>query len=104
MKRARQRIWVLGIWIAAVHFAASQLIIPLTAAVAARATPAADVPGLAVTLLVRLTKLLHLPLVTLALYPREWFPGNWVYVPMALDSAVWAGVACAVIRLIRKKA
>ena len=65
------------------------------------ATIAAEVasvePGLAVTLLVRATKLLHFPLVTLALYPREWFPGNWVYVPMAANSAIWA---CAVYYLI----
>ena len=37
------------------------------------------------------------PLVTLALFPREWFPGNWVYVPMAANSAIWA---CAVYYLI----
>ena len=62
------------------------------------ANPAVDETGLrrtrrhryAVALLVRATKLLHFPLVTLALYPREWFPGNWVYLPMAANSLIWA--------------
>jgi hypothetical protein len=87
--------------IALIHFGLSNLILPLTAVLAARAA-AMDGPGFGVTLLVRLTKLLHLPLVTLALYPREWFPGNWVYVPMALDSLIWAGGVSWLIRLYRR--
>jgi len=83
--------------IAGVHFGLSHLILPLTMALTAQAAGTTDGPGLAVTLLVRATKLLHFPLVTLALYPREWFPGNWVYVPMAVNSAIWA---CAVYYLI----
>ena len=83
--------------IAGVHFGLSNLILPLTMALMAQAAGTTDGPGLAVTLLVRATKLLLFPLVTLALYPREWFPGNWVYVPMAANSAIWA---CAVYYLI----
>jgi hypothetical protein len=92
--RAKLLAW-LGI--AGVHFGLSNLILPLTVALTAQAVGTTDGPGLAVTLLVRATKLLHFPLVTLALYPREWFPGNWVYVPMAANSAIWA---CAVYYLI----
>ncbi|MFO7709326.1 MAG: hypothetical protein R6V84_14240 [Desulfobacterales bacterium] len=91
--------WVL---VALSHFGVSQLILPLTTALTARAAGTMDGPGLGVTLLVRLTKLLHLPLVTLALYPREWFPGGWVYVPMALNSLIWAGGVCWLIRLYRR--
>jgi len=83
--------------IAGVHFGLSNLILPLTMALASQAAGTPDGPGLAVTLLVRATKLLHFPLVTLALFSREWFPGNWVYVPMAANSAIWA---CAVYYLI----
>jgi hypothetical protein len=79
---------------ALVHFGVSQLIVPLTAAVTAAAAGTPGGPGFGVTILVRLTKLLHLPLVTLALYPREWFPGGWVYLPMGLNSLIWgAGLA-----------
>lgn len=88
--------------IAAIHFGLSNLILPLTVALTAQAAGTPDGPGMAVTLLVRATKLLHLPLVTLALYPREWFPGNWVYVPMAVNSLIWAIGICWLIRLFQK--
>jgi hypothetical protein len=62
----------------------------LTAAVTEKAAFSPEGPGLAVVLLVRLTRLLHFPLVTLAPYPREWFPGDWICVPMAVNSLIWA--------------
>jgi hypothetical protein len=96
--RNKRLMW-LGI--AAVHFGLSNLIIPLTRALAADAG-APDGSALGVTLLVRVTKLLHFPLVTLALYPREWFPGNWVYIPMAVNSAIWACAVYYVIGLYRR--
>lgn len=76
--------------IAGLHLLCCHLILPVTMALTAEAAGASDSPGMAVTLLVRATKLLYFPLVTLALYPREWFPGNWIDVPMALNSAIWA--------------
>ena len=88
--------------IAVAHFALSRLILPLTMALTAQAVAAPDGPDIAVTLLVRITKLLHFPLVTLALYPREWFPGNWVYVPLAVNSIIWAFAISGLIALFRK--
>jgi len=78
------------------------LIIPATMALTQQSAGTPEGHGLAVTLLVRLTKLLHFPLVTLALYPREWFPGYWVYVPMALNSLIWGIGICWLIGLFRK--
>ncbi len=91
--------WVL---IAVVHFGLSNLILPLTTALARQVASAPDGPGTAVVLLVRATKLLHFPLVTLALYPREWFPGNWVYLPMAANSLIWGFWIRWFIGLFRK--
>jgi hypothetical protein len=88
--------------IAAVHFVLSRLILPATMAVTAHAAGTPDGSGLGVTLLVRATKLLQFPLVTLALFPREWFPGDWVYVPMAANSAIWAGAVYCLIGLYRR--
>lgn len=85
--RSGRLLWAL---IAVIHFGLSNLILPLTTALAKQVASAPDGPGTAVMLLVRATKLLHFPLVTLALYPREWFPGNWVYLPMAANSLIWA--------------
>ena len=35
-------------------------------------------------------------------YPREWFPGNWIYLPMAANSLIWAAGVCWLIRVFRK--
>lgn len=91
--------WVL---IAVIHFGLSNLILPLTVMVAQESAGAPGGPGTAVMLLVRATKLLHFPLVTLALYSREWFPGSWIYLPMAVNSAIWTLGICLLIRFFRK--
>ena len=88
--------------IAGAHFASSRLILSVTMALTARAAGRPDGPDTAVTLLVRMTKLLYFPLVTLALYPREWFPGNWLLVPMALNSTIWALGIYGLMGLYRK--
>jgi len=95
--------WLL-IWIVigVIHFSLSNLILPLTMVWVKQASIVSAEPGMAVTLLVRVTKLLHFPLVTLALYPREWFPGNWVYLPMAANSLIWAFGISWLIGLFRK--
>jgi hypothetical protein len=87
---------------AAIHFGLSHLILPLTMALVQQASGAAEGAGMAVTLLVRLTRLLHFPIVTLALYPREWFPGNWIYLPMAANSLIWGFGICWLVGLFRK--
>lgn len=88
--------------IAVVHFGLSNLILPLTLLLAEQDSDAPDGPGAAVLLLVRATKLLHFPIVTLALYPREWFPGNWVYLPMVANSLIWAFGIRLLIGVFRK--
>lgn len=98
-KKLGKRAWVLMVLI---HFGLSNLILPLTLALVKHASGTAEGPGTAVTLLVRTTQLLHLPFVTLALYPREWFPGDWVYVPMAANSLIWAVGIYGLIELFRR--
>ena len=50
--------------------------------------------GVAVGTLAFLTQVLYFPVLGLALYPRHWFPGQWIYVPIAGNSLVW-GLALA---------
>jgi hypothetical protein len=97
--KLRRLTWIV---IAVIHFGLSNLILPLTLALTKQAAATPEGTGMAVALLVRVTRLLHFPLVTLALYPREWFPGNWVYVPMAVNSLIWANGIYWLIGLFRK--
>ncbi len=83
----------------ALHFLACTLIVP--------ATLKAGAAGSSITgLLTLVTKVLYFPILGLALYPRHWFPGHWIYVPIAFNSMVW-GVGLAAVfqtarRLLRK--
>jgi len=95
----RQLTWIV---IAVIHFGLSNLILPLTLALTKQAAATPEGTGMAVALLVRATKLLHFPLVTMALYPREWFPGEWIYVPMAVNSLIWASGIYWLIGIFRK--
>jgi hypothetical protein len=97
--RHKTMIWLA---IAGLHFLTSRIIIAATLALTEPAAGAPDGPATAVILLVRLTKLLHFPLITLALYPREWFPGNWIAVPMALNSAIWSCGICWLMAFFRR--
>jgi hypothetical protein len=104
LRKPKSALGTILTWLifATTHFSLSQLILPATMALTEQSAGIPEGPGPAVALLVRLTQLLHLPLVTLALYPREWFPGAWVYVPMALDSLIWATAISGMIRLFKK--
>jgi hypothetical protein len=94
--------WLTWIVIGVIHFGLSNLILPITLALTQQAAGTPEGPSTAVMLLVRGTQLLHFPLVTLALYPREWFPGEWVYVLMAANSLLWASGIYWLIELFRK--
>jgi hypothetical protein len=81
---------------AAVHFLASLLIVP--------ATLKAGEAGISVVagVLAFLTKVLYFPVLGLALYPRYWFPGQWIYAPIAANSLIWGLALAAAIKAGRR--
>jgi hypothetical protein len=91
----------LGLGLAGVHFFLSWGIVPLTLA-AGRTLPDGMLKSLFIGGLVAITKALYFPILALALYPRIWFPGHWIYVPVAVNSLLWGLVlAVAVVGLRR---
>jgi hypothetical protein len=82
------------VW-AAVHMLACILVVPMTLKTGAA--------GLGITgVLTQLTKVLYFPVIGLALYPRHWFPGNWIYIPIALNSLLW-GLFLALSLLLARR-
>ncbi|MDJ0721100.1 MAG: hypothetical protein QNJ04_05700 [Desulfobacterales bacterium] len=81
---------------AALHFLACLLIVPATL----KAGEAGI--GFVVGVLAFLTKVLYFPIMGLALYPRHWFPGQWIYVPIAGNSLVWGLALAAAIMAGRR--
>jgi len=73
-----------------VHFGLSLLIVTTSMSVLSSADPVPAEPTAGVRILVEATRIIHFPVISLALYPRHWFPGNLIYVPMAVNSFLWA--------------
>ncbi len=78
--------------IAIIHFALCVGIVPGTMTLATGYDAGSQAPSAVFRLLVVVTMVLHYPIISLALYSRDWFPGNWVYVPVGINSLLW-GIA-----------
>ena len=84
--------------LAIVHFTVSKAVV----AIAMRIDMfAADAGWATIALgrsLIALTRVLYFPIITLSLYSRQWFPGEWIYVPIAANSLLWGTVTAIFLR------
>ena len=96
-----KKIVVIGL-IASIHFGASVMIVATVMSVLTAGDSVPAEPTLGVRILVGATRILHFPIVSLSWYPRHWFPGNWIYVPIIVNSFIWAA-AIYVLYLLGKK-
>jgi hypothetical protein len=87
--------------IAAVHFAVTKFISSITLSVVTANVHSADMP-LTERLLMLISKVLYFPVMTMAFYPRRFFPGNLVMVPLFINSLLWALVIYTLVVLIKK--
>ena len=87
--------------IGAIHFGLSAGIVPGTLAVICGGDSVNQTPALILGTLVIATKVLHFPIISLAVYSRQWFPGNWVYVPIGLNSLLWAAAIYFCVAMYR---
>ncbi len=89
-----KKLWTV-IALAAVHLVVSRTIVAVAMQIDLFA---ADADWTIVALgrsLIALTRILYFPIITLSLYSRQWFPGNWVYVPICANSLLW-GIGMAI--------
>jgi hypothetical protein len=87
------------IWI--LHFGLSAGIVPGTLAVISGGDPVSQTPSLILRAMVIATQVLHFPIISSALYSRQWFPGNWIYIPIGINSLLWAVVIYFCVALYR---
>jgi len=78
------------ILIAAIHFAMSALVVASFMSVADAINPVQTESPPVFRILVVATRILHFPIISLSLYSRQWFPGNWIYMPIFFNSLLWA--------------
>jgi hypothetical protein len=77
--------------IALIHFGLSNLIIPMTMYVAGALNAAQSMPTMGLQFLVTTTRILHFPIISLSWYSRQWFPGDWIRIPILINSFLWGG-------------
>ena len=80
---------VIGL-IALMHFGLSILIVAASMSVATTKSPVPAEPTIGLRILVEATRIIYFPIISLSLYSRQWFPGSWIYVPMLVNSFIWA--------------
>ena len=90
------------ILIALIHFALTVLIVATALSVVSAVTTEHAQPSLAFKVLVVATKILHFPIISHSLYSRHWFPGGWIYVPIFVNSLLWAAGIYSLLYIFKK--
>ena len=49
-----------------------------------------------------LSKVLYFPVITMAWYPRQFFPGNFIVIPLFINSLLWALMIYTLLILIKR--
>jgi len=88
--------------IAAVHFITARIIVALTMQMGMFAAGSSRAAGYLGDILVWATRVLFFPVITLSLYSRKWFPGDWIYVPLAVNSLLWGITIYGLICLLKR--
>jgi hypothetical protein len=87
-----------GLILSGFHLTASMLIVPLTLRVS-EYFMGGNWTSPILTGLHLLTRALYFPVLGLGLYPRHWFPGPWISIPILINSLLWGMLAAGVLRL-----
>ena len=99
MRLKKRPVVLLSLALGGCHFLASLLIVPLTLRVGEHIASASG-PNALLSGLHLLTRILYYPLLGLALYPRHWFPGPWIAIPILVNSVLWGILLAVVARLV----
>jgi hypothetical protein len=87
--------------IAAVHFIATKIIVALTMQMGMFAASSSRAAGYLGSFLVWVTRVLFFPVITLSLYSRKYFPGDWIFVPVVVNSLLWGITIFALICFVK---
>jgi len=89
--------------IAVVHLVFTKVISIITLSVVTANVHESQLPFLGRSLMV-VSKVLYFPVFTFALYPRQFFPGNFVIIPLFINSLLWALTIYIIFVLIKRVA
>ena len=89
--------------IAVVHLVFTKVISIITLSVITANVHESQLPFLGRSLMV-VSKVFYFPVFTFALYPRQFFPGNFVIIPLFINSLLWALTIYIIFVLIKRVA
>ena len=75
--------------ISAVHFVLCRLVVLATMQFNLAGADGGQSLPLFTSLLINITRILYFPIITMSLYSRQMFPGNWIFVPIIVNSLLW---------------
>lgn len=87
--------------IAVVHLVFTKVISIITLSVVTANVHESQLPFLGRSLMV-MSKVLYFPVFTFALYPRQFFPGNFVIIPLFINSLLWALLIYVLFVLVKR--
>ena len=89
--------------IGAAHFVLAKIIVAITMQMGMFAADSSQATGVIGHFLVWFTRVLYFPIISLSLYSRQWFPGNWIFIPMVANSLLWGIVLYGIYRFYRRR-
>ena len=95
------RKYITILTIAVVHAAVTKIISSITLSVVTANVHNAQMPVIG-HLFMWISKVLYFPVITMAFYPRQFFPGNLIVVPLFMNSLLWALIIYIIVVLIKK--
>jgi len=93
--------YVIIVAIAVAHSVITKIIASITLSIASAHVHAGQLPSMGRMLMV-VSKVLYFPVITLAWYPRQFFPGNFVVIPLFINSLLWALIIYIFVVLFKR--
>jgi hypothetical protein len=87
--------------IAVVHLVFTK-VISMTALSVVTANAFESQPSFVARSLMAMSKVLYFPVFTFAWYPRQFFPGNFVIIPLFINSLLWAVIIYVLYMFVEK--
>jgi len=87
--------------IAVVHLVFTKVISIMALSVVAANVYENQLPFIGRSLMI-MSKVLYFPVFTFALYPRQFFPGNFIIIPLFINSLLWALLIYVLIVFVKR--
>jgi hypothetical protein len=93
--------YLIVVCIAAVHFVVTKMVAMITYSVFAANTDETRISSIG-HLLMMISRVLYFPVMTMAWYPRRFFPGNFILIPLLINSLIWGIVIWMIFISIKR--